>query len=388
MLTVSMINLRASVQRKAQAGAKPHLMRRRALDQAPVVCAAAGLFGGVASALFGAVFTTAGWIVANEGARQWFSTSGTVLLFMTIPLLIIGGYCLDWMEKDKPRRNSKVAWQAYGTYVAPVGNGLTTDFGKFASSLGFEGNYTKDQINYSRSYLFNFLPYYHLGFRNNYAFNDKVNVTHYLVNGIGQSEDFNGFKSQAVLINIKPTNRVSWNVNYYTGIEGRDVNATLNPGFAPLPTQPGLSIDVIQPAPEGRTHIFDTYASWTATDKLTLAGQFDHVINRAQTFSAPSHLTGGAAYARYQLTPKVALAGRAEYLSDRGGLFSGVTQSLKETTLTFDYKLVEGVLMRGEWRRDFSNQPFFLTDTPGVLKKDQNTATLGLIWWFGKEGGW
>jgi hypothetical protein len=279
-------------------------------------------------------------------------------------------------------------WQAYGTYVAPIGNGLTTDFGKFASSLGYEGNYTKDQINYSRSYLFNFLPYYHLGVRSNYAFNDKFNVTHYLVNGIGQSEDFNGFKSQAVLLNFKPRKSVSWNINYYTGIEGRDTNPSLNPGFAPLPTQPGLTTDVILPTPRGRTHIIDTYASWTVTDKLTFAGQFDHVISRAQTFSTPSRLTGGAAYARYQFTPKFALAGRGEYLSDRNGLFSGLSQTLKETTLTLDYKLVEEVLMRGEWRRDFSNRPFFLTDAPGVLKKDQNTATLGLIWWFGKEGGW
>jgi hypothetical protein len=42
-----------------------------------------------------------------------------------------------------------------------------------------------------------------------------------------------------------------------------------------------------------------------------------------------------------------------------------------------------------EFRRDFSNAPFFLTSTPGVLKKEQSTATLGLIWWFGsKEGAW
>ena len=37
-------------------------------------------------------------------------------------------------------------FQAYGTYVVPVGRGLNVDFGKWASSLGAEGNYTKDQI--------------------------------------------------------------------------------------------------------------------------------------------------------------------------------------------------------------------------------------------------
>ena len=43
-------------------------------------------------------------------------------------------------------------FQAYGTYVIPVRSGLTVDFGKWASSLGIEGNYTKDQMNYPRSF--------------------------------------------------------------------------------------------------------------------------------------------------------------------------------------------------------------------------------------------
>ncbi len=280
-------------------------------------------------------------------------------------------------------------WQAYGTYVAPIGKGLTVDFGKFAGSLGYETNYTKDNFNYSRAYFFNYLPFYHLGFRTTYAFNDKFTATHWLVNGANQSEDFNGFKSQAVLLTIKPNSRVTVQTNYYVGKEQRDRNPALNPGFAPLPTQPGLSTNVIQPVPEGRFQVLDAYATFNVTEKLTLALEGDFVVNRVQENSAPSRVTGGAAYARYQLTPKFALAGRAEYLSDRGGLFSGVTQALKETTATAEYKFDEGMLLRAEWRRDFSNQPFFLTNAPGVLKKEQNTATLGLVWWFGrKQGSW
>ena len=80
---------------------------------------------------------------------------------------------------------------------------------------------------------------------------------------------------------------------------------------------------------------------------------------------------------------------RFEYMSDQGGLFSGVTQAIKENTITFDYKLADGFLMRYEWRRDYSNQPSFLTDVQGVLARDQNTATVGLVWWWGrKEGAW
>src|ERR1035438_6509822 len=57
----------------------------------------------------------------------------------------------------------RAVFQAYGTYIIPLGSGVTVDFGKWASSLGIEGNYTKDQINYSRSFWFNYLPFYHMG---------------------------------------------------------------------------------------------------------------------------------------------------------------------------------------------------------------------------------
>jgi len=291
---------------------------------------------------------------------------------------------------NEPRPQAyRPVWQAFGSYVAPVGEGLTLDFGKFGSSLGYETNYTKDNFNYSRSYYFNFLPFYHFGLRAKYPVNDKVTVMYHLMNGINQTEDFNGFKSQHFALILTPVKRVSWQVNYYVGQEQRDLVPDLNPGFPSLPTQPGFSTNVIQPVRNGRLHIFDSYATWNVTDKLILAAEGDYVVNREQDISAPVHISGGVGYARYQFTPKFALAGRGEYLSDRGGLFSGVTQALKETTLTSELKFAEGFLLRVEWRRDFSNQPFFLSGTRGLLKKDQNTATLGMIWWFGrKEGSW
>jgi len=284
-------------------------------------------------------------------------------------------------------------FQAYGTYVIPAGKGITVDFGKWGSSLGIEGNYTKDQINYSRSFWFNFLPFYHMGLRASIPLNDRFSLNYWVVNGTNQVEATNGFKDQLFGFTAKPTKNVSWTVNYYLGQEHPDRAPATNCG--PLPTQPGLCFTAIRPAPDGRTHIFDSYVSWKAAPKLTFALEGDYFIQRLWQntapgqSSAPLHTDGGAAYLQYQFTSKIALGTRAEYMSDRGGLFSGISQALKENTVTLDYMLADRLLMRYEWRRDFSNQPSFLTDVQGLLSKDQNTATLGLVWWWGrKEGSW
>jgi len=284
-------------------------------------------------------------------------------------------------------------FQAYGTYIAPVGKGLTIDFGKWSSSIGIEGNYTKDQNNYSRSYYFDFLPFYHTGIRANYPVNDHFTLTYWVVNGTNQAEATNGFKDELFGFTAKPAKSVTLVVNYYLGQDHPD-RIEVAP-TSPIPVQPGLSFEPIIPPPNGRLHIFDSYVTWQAAPKLSFALEGDYVIQRLWRnqapgeSAAPSHVDGGALYARYEFSPKFAVAARAEYLSDHGGMFSGITQALKETTGTFDYKLGDGFLMRYEWRRDFSNRPSFLTDTQNLLSKEQTTASVGLIWsWGRKEGAW
>lgn len=280
-------------------------------------------------------------------------------------------------------------FQAYGSYLAPVGAGLQVDFGKFASSLGNEGNYTKDQVTYSRAYSFNYLPFYHTGLRANYNVTPKVNLTYYLVNGANDTEDLNGSKSQAFLFTLKPASTVTWNVNYYFGQEARDVQPTLNPGEPTSPTQPGLPTTNINPAPNGREHIFDTYATWQATPKLTLVGEADYVLNRTVSEQQPGRVAIGGLTGKYTLSPYWNVGARTEYFDDRGGLFSGTTQALKEATFVLNHTFASGFIAKAEYRRDWSNQRFFLSDTQGALLHAQTTATLGLVYWWGmKQGSW
>ncbi len=177
-------------------------------------------------------------------------------------------------------------FQAYGTYVFPVGRGLTVDFGKWSSSLGIEGNYSKDQMNYSRSFLFGALPFYHMGVRAAYKVNDAFTLNYWLDNGVQQTEAFNDFKDELFGLNITPRKNINWTVNYYLGQEHPDVvffNGLANnnpPVGVNLPTLQGVPFLPIPNPPTGRLNIFDSYVSWQVSPRLQLALEGDYLINR------------------------------------------------------------------------------------------------------------
>jgi hypothetical protein len=283
-------------------------------------------------------------------------------------------------------------FQAYGSYIAPIGGGLNIDVGKWASSLGVEGNYVKDQFNYTRSYYYYFLPFYHAGVRTSYHLNSKLTANYWVVNGTNQSEPTNGYKDELFGYVAQPVKPLTWTANYYLGQEHPDSVASTS---CPVPVQPGLCATPITPAPNGKLNIFDSYATWQATPRFTLQTEADYVIQREWASaapgrsSAPEHVIGGVGYLQYQLTPRINLAARSEYLSDRGGMFSGTTQALKETTATYQYKVSDWFNAFVEYRRDWSNRPYFQTTNAPYPVNHQDTAALGLVWWYGgKQGAW
>ena len=182
----------------------------------------------------------------------------------------------------------------------PVGNGLQTDFGKFASNLGFETNYAKDNNNFTRAYLFNFLPFYHSGLRVSYPATDKVTLMYMLTNGIQQTEDFNDYKSNHFTAIIKPVPALIWTTSYYFGQEQQQ------------PTDEDAG-------PDGFFTVFDTYAACTLNDRTTLGLNVNYVTNRVTQADPKGDLFGLGAYGRYQVTPAAALAVRYERVDDDGG---------------------------------------------------------------------
>ena len=99
----------AFVDTTAQTGVTNKTTGKQILEKAQTVGAIVGMTGGIAAAISGALLMVAGWLSANDGARHWLSTAGSALLCLTIPLIILAAFCLDWMEKEKPRQQSKVS---------------------------------------------------------------------------------------------------------------------------------------------------------------------------------------------------------------------------------------------------------------------------------------
>src|SRR5205085_1561127 len=77
-------------------------------------------------------------------------------------------------------RNITQAYLSYSPLSLPA---LTVTAGKFYAFIGLEGFKAKDNWQYSRSFSYNFNPYWHQGISAKYAFvPDKVSATIFYIN--------------------------------------------------------------------------------------------------------------------------------------------------------------------------------------------------------------
>jgi len=251
----------------------------------------------------------------------------------------------------------KVIQQAYGSYLAPIGSGLQIDFGKFVTVHGAEVIETKDNWNYSRGLLFAWaIPYYHFGVRAKCALNSKVSVTGLVVNGWNNVEENNGGKTFGVTLGLTPTPKLSIVQNYMTGPEQPNDNKRYR-------------------------HLSDTTVTYSFNKQWAMMGNYDYGIDTL-TAGGKVHWQGVAGYLRYAPTDRLAFTPRYEWFDDHDGFSTGTAQRVKEFTMTGEYKLRPSLITRLEYRRDWSDQPFFPKSEPSILAKSQSTVLAGLIWTF------
>ena len=245
--------------------------------------------------------------------------------------------------------------QAYMSYLAPVGNGLQFDVGKFVTQHGAEVIEAKDNWNYSRSILFAWsIPYYHTGVRATYAVNDKVTIAGALVNGWNNVVENNERKTFGAQLVLRPTASLTLVQNYMGG-----------------PEQAGNDDDW--------RHLSDTTVTYTATDAFSLMVNYDYGRDTAAGQSV--QWQGVAGYAKYTVNDRFALIPRAEWYQDDDGFTTGTPQTLKEFTLTGEVTLAPRLLWRIEYRSDFSDVDFFEKHNGTFIDK-QHSIGFGVLYSF------
>jgi hypothetical protein len=281
--------------------------------------------------------------------------------------------------------------QGYIEYIAPIGNGITIDVGKFVTWSGFEVIESSDNINASRSFNFGLaIPFTHTGVRATYpVFKDKWTVGLGVVNGWDNAQDNNNAKTAIFLSNWQVNSWWNWTitgtlgdesfVNEQARLAGATAGATLTsdagdfegtfddftaPGIASTLT--GKVFDSHDSSPRA---LFDTTMTFTPWEKWTFVAN----ANYAQEGSLPNGFSarrnrdwyGITGYAKYQFLKNWYVAGRYEYFNDQDGARTGLRQALQSATATVDWCLADPMHIRFEYRHDDSNVESF-SDSKGV----------------------
>lgn len=259
--------------------------------------------------------------------------------------------------------------QAYLSLKPPKAKGFELDFGKFVTSAGAEVIEAKDNWNYSRSLLFALaIPYFHFGARTSMPVSKTDTIGFQLVNGWNNViKDKGGVTG--VFTNVLTKPKYTWSLNYIVGPEN---SGTIN-GLR------NLVDTTLLLTPNAKLNVYLNYDYGQNQDALVGTGQYatgDTKLNRWQ---------GGAIAAHYQTKGKSAVAGRYEYYDDQDGFTTGTMQKLQEVTGTYEYKWLEGLLTRVEYRGDWSDTPYYQKNNDDTLVKYQNTVTVAFIAFFGPK---
>ncbi len=273
----------------------------------------------------------------------------------------------------------------YVQYVLPVGNGLDIKAGRINTLIGYEVLESPANPNYSRSWLFGIgQPYTTFGVRASYQFNRYVALS---VGGINSISSATSDKDNDLMVESAVT--VTPNARTKLTVYGL---------FGPRPGE--------RPGTGGNRVLGGGVVQYQATERLALilesfyANQTD---SSRLSHAKNARWDGVAAYAVYDLSKQWSLRVRGEIFEDAGGYVScngteslpkanvcfgatphrtsrDVAQTLWETTGTLQYRPVDALLTRLEYRYDKSDKNVFQRGDRATSY--QPTLTLDVVVFF------
>ena len=254
------------------------------------------------------------------------------------------------------------------SYLAPIGQGIRLDFGKFVTHIGAETIESIKNNNYSHAFFYTYgIPFQDTGLRVHYDWSSTFYTELYVLNGWNVTVDNNSGKTFGPSIGWSPSPKFSFYLNYLVGPEQNNNNGNYR-------------------------HLIDSQVYLNPIDPLNIGFNFDYGFE----FNNPAAIAAGTGknaewwgltgYLRYKVTDKVEPVIRAEYYRDADAFTTGVKQSLQGYTLTVNYKLGvnkwSALLVRPEIRYDKSSAPFFSDRIGFQHTNNQTTVGIGLVYYW------
>ncbi len=189
--------------------------------------------------------------------------------------------------------------------------------------------------------------------RATYQANDTVAISGMVVNGWNNVVDNNSGKSIGGQITLTPNKEFSLTTGYLGGPE-QDDNTT------------------------DWRHLWDTNFTYAASKEVSLAA--DYVYGQEAQGTKTYKWTGVTGYLQYTPNDMFSITPRFEFFNDHDGLVTGEQENVKAATVTMGFKAKDDLLARVEFRRDWSDHPYFFKNTTEV--QAQSTLTVGVVYTF------
>jgi hypothetical protein len=234
-------------------------------------------------------------------------------------LSLVAGEGTEVVHAGEPKGGDVLRHIYQASVAYRLRNGVVLEAGVYPSHIGLEGFYSKDNWNYTRSWLGELSPYYQAGVKASYAFNARWS---------GQLHVLNGWQ----LINDNN--------------DGKAIGTQLAWSSGPLTASLNTFVDA------DRTFA-DVVVLYRVRPRLQLGASGD--------VGSQEHAQwrGGGAYARYAIDDHNAVAVRAEHFRDPEAGISGTARTLHEATVTYEMHPREHVILKLETRYDRSTAPVF-----------------------------
>lgn len=267
--------------------------------------------------------------------------------------------------------------QAYVALRTPVGNGIDWKVGVFDTVVGYETIESGNNPNYTRSLGFGSEPTTHTGLLGTYRFCDSLSASAGVVNTFGPA--VNGRNSTGNGNSIGKNG----NESHKTFLGSVALTAPSDWGWVAGSSLYFGTISGFDAASPGADNSSDHYyagitlATPVAGLKLGAAVDYRHANHIVNGSTDNTYVYG--LYASFQATEKLSLHGRVEHQRAQSGTVGNLSDR-NEATLTTQYDLWKNVVSRFELRWDHSENPAFTVN--GGTAKNTFLAAANLIYKF------